>query len=124
MDDRELIAILESCAEAGSAGTNAFFGQAASAVRQLCAERDELREALSREPAIVSVLRELRIDANRLCDRNQGGTYEDDCRRSVAKADAALRALAEEIHAIVRAAGPIYEYDEARVERLLNARDE
>jgi hypothetical protein len=37
-----------------------------------------------------SALKELRIDANRLCDRNLGGTYEEDCRRSIAKADAAL----------------------------------
>ncbi len=35
-------------------------------------------------------LKNLRIDANRLCDRNLGGTYEDDCRRSIAGADAAL----------------------------------
>ena len=40
---------------------------------------------------IREALKELRINANRLCDRNLGGTYEEDCRRSIAKADAALR---------------------------------
>lgn len=32
-----------------------------------------------------------RIDANRLCDRQLGGTYEEDCRRAIAVADQALR---------------------------------
>jgi hypothetical protein len=45
------------------------------------AEIDRLREALQT----------LRINANRLCDRQLGGTYEDDCRRSIAKADDVLR---------------------------------
>lgn len=40
--------------------------------------------------ALRAALEALRIDANRLCDRNIGGTYEDDCRRSIARADAAL----------------------------------
>lgn len=39
-----------------------------------------------------AALRELGIDANRLCDRNLGGTYEADCRRSIAKADVAMEA--------------------------------
>ena len=43
------------------------------------------REAKLREAATA-----LRIDANRLCDRNLGGTYEEDCRRSIAALDAAL----------------------------------
>ena len=30
---------------------------------------------------------DLRINANRLCDRNIGGTYEADCRRSIVEAD-------------------------------------
>lgn len=46
-------------------------------VRRLVEEREELR----------AMLRELVIDANRLCDRNLGGTYEEDCRRSLKKAD-------------------------------------
>lgn len=40
-------------------------------------------------------LRELRISSNRLCDRQEGGTYEDDCRRSIAEADAVLLRLAD-----------------------------
>jgi hypothetical protein len=42
------------------------------------------------ETKLVEALEQLRIDANRLCDRNLGGTYEADCRRAIAKADAAL----------------------------------
>jgi len=38
----------------------------------------------------------LRIDANRLCDRQLGGTYEDDCRRSIRQADAALSSPTQE----------------------------
>jgi hypothetical protein len=40
--------------------------------------------------ALREALRQLRIDANRLCDRQLGGSYEADCRRSIAAADAAL----------------------------------
>lgn len=39
---------------------------------------------------VTEALKELRINANRLCDHNQGGTYEEDCRRSIANADAVL----------------------------------
>ena len=57
---------------------------------------EEWRKAVHAERARVKALREalreLRINANRLCDRNLGGTYEADCRRSIAKADAALAA--------------------------------
>lgn len=48
--------------------------------QEIRAERDRLREALQA----------LRIDANRLRDRQLGGTYEEDCRRSIAHADQAL----------------------------------
>ncbi len=48
----------------------------------LTAENARLRDALS----------QLRIDANRLCDRQLGGSYEDDCRRSLKQAEDALRA--------------------------------
>jgi hypothetical protein len=41
-------------------------------------------------PDLLAALRELRINANRLCDRQLGGTYEEDCRRSLAVADAAI----------------------------------
>lgn len=41
-------------------------------------------------PDILDALKGLRISANRLCDRMLGGTYEDDCRRSIVRADAAL----------------------------------
>jgi len=45
------------------------------------------------------------IDANRLCDRNLGGTYEEDCRRSITVARAALRTTAEQERA-TRQASP------------------
>jgi hypothetical protein len=45
---------------------------------------------------LIAALRDLRINANRLCDRNLGGTYEDDCRRSIARADAALKTAGEQ----------------------------
>lgn len=41
-------------------------------------------------PELLAALKTLRIDANRLCDRQLGGSYEDDCRRSLAVADAAI----------------------------------
>jgi hypothetical protein len=40
-----------------------------------------------------AALRALTIDANRLCDRALGGTYEEDCRRSVASARSLLTKL-------------------------------
>lgn len=43
-------------------------------------ERDEAR----------ALLKTLRGDANRLCDRNLGGTYEEDCRRTLAEVAAFL----------------------------------
>lgn len=50
-------------------------------------ERTDLQATTS---TLRTALEQLRIDANRLCDRMLGGTYEDDCRRSIAAADAAL----------------------------------
>lgn len=41
-------------------------------------------------PELLQALKALRVDANRLCDRNLGGTYEDDCRCSIRAADAAI----------------------------------
>lgn len=51
--------------------------------------RKQIRKA---EEEAIEALRDLRINANRLCDRNLGGTYEEDCRRSIARADAVLSA--------------------------------
>lgn len=42
---------------------------------------------------LEAAARDLRQNANRLCDRNTGGTYEEDCRRSIQQMDAALAAL-------------------------------
>lgn len=47
-------------------------------------------EACNAHDELVAALKTLRIDANRLADRNLGGTYEDDVRRAIAGADAAL----------------------------------
>jgi hypothetical protein len=41
-------------------------------------------------PDLLEALKALVIDANRLCDRNLGGTYEEDCRRTLVAARAAL----------------------------------
>lgn len=49
-------------------------------IAALRASRDEL----------VEVLDDLCVDANRLCDRNLGSSYEDDCRQSVAHARRAI----------------------------------
>jgi len=46
--------------------------------------------AVNHHDELVAALKRLRIDANRLCDRMLGGSYEDDCRRSIAIADAVL----------------------------------
>jgi hypothetical protein len=40
--------------------------------------------------ALWEALRTLRIDCNRLCGRQLGGTYEDDARKSIREADVAL----------------------------------
>ena len=50
----------------------------------------ELITLRAREAKIREAATALRIDANRLCDRNLGGTYEEDCRRSIAALDDAL----------------------------------
>jgi hypothetical protein len=41
---------------------------------------------------LLAALDALIIDANRLCDRQLGGSYEDDCRRSIEAAKLARRA--------------------------------
>jgi hypothetical protein len=51
--------------------------------KRLSAEADVLR--------LRTALQTLVIDANRLCDRRMGGTYEEDCRRSIIAAREALR---------------------------------
>jgi hypothetical protein len=56
----------------------------------LTAERQAREQAEQEQDRLRKALEELRINANRLCDRQLGGTYEDDCRRSLAKAEAAL----------------------------------
>lgn len=50
----------------------------------------------ARVVALEAAARRLRVDANRLCDRNLGGSYEADCRRSIAGLDAVLTGLPKE----------------------------
>lgn len=64
---------------------------------------DETRSLSLRDP-LVCALVQLVIDANRLCDRQLGGTYEDDCRRSIDIARAALRAQEPPQAQLVKAA--------------------
>jgi hypothetical protein len=54
--------------------------------------RDVERAArlIAAAPDLLMALKELRTNANRLCDRYLGGTYEDDCRRSIEVADKAI----------------------------------
>ena len=63
------------------------------------------------DAATLRAVEELLQDANRLCDRNLGGTYEEDCRRSIAKVRAAL---AEAARAEVQALQGAARADEAR----------
>lgn len=62
----------------------------------LLRNRDEtktaLEEARQQIAALTKALTTLRIDANRLCDRQLGGSYEQDCRAAIKLADAALAA--------------------------------
>lgn len=60
--------------------------QLARAERERDDARTERVEALQRIGTLEKALADLIIDANRLCDRGLGGTYEDDCRLSLAKA--------------------------------------
>lgn len=62
------------------------------------------RTAGERERLIEEALRSLIIDANRLCDRNQGGTYEEDCRRALAVARSAIAQPKAEAAAAPRSA--------------------
>ena len=41
-------------------------------------------------PNLLAALKTLRLDANTLCDRCLGGTYEDDCRAAIEIADLAI----------------------------------
>lgn len=50
-----------------------------------------LIDAAERAERLENALDVLVIDANRLCDRQLGGTYEEDCRRAIAGARAALK---------------------------------
>lgn len=68
------------------ASDGALRAQLATAER----ERGEREEALQRIGTLEKALGDLIIDANRLCDRELGGIYEDDCRLSLAKARHAL----------------------------------
>ena len=52
----------------------------------------KLDESEQSRETLRTALHDLRVDANRLCDRQLGGTYEADCRLSIARADAALAA--------------------------------
>jgi hypothetical protein len=47
-------------------------------------------EAIKEVAGLREALEDLVQNANRLCDRQLGGTYEEDCRRSIAQARAAL----------------------------------
>jgi hypothetical protein len=58
-------------------------------------DRSSVSERLRALREMYCALNELRVNANRLCDRNQGGTYEEDCRRSLARADAAIAEVGE-----------------------------
>ncbi len=58
-------------------------------------DRIQARQIAARVELLAST-KELRINANRLCDRQLGGSYEDDCRRSIARVDAAIRAMESE----------------------------
>lgn len=52
---------------------------------------DFIARACNNHESLLEALKQLRINANRLCDRNLGGTYEDDCRRSLAVAESAIQ---------------------------------
>ncbi len=47
-------------------------------------------QLIAAAPNLLAALKTLRLDANRLCDRCLGGTYEDDCRTAIEIADAAI----------------------------------
>lgn len=51
---------------------------------------DHIASLASQRAELLAALKALVIDANRLCDRQQGGSYEDDCRSSLAIAKAAI----------------------------------
>jgi hypothetical protein len=69
-------------------GARHVLEEAIAVIRPL-AEKSAIGEMID---PLRALLEELVIDANRLCDRNLGGTYEEDCRRTIAKARALLSA--------------------------------
>jgi hypothetical protein len=54
------------------------------------AEQDKFTAEQEKQRRLREALSELRINANRLCDRSLGGSYEDDCRLSLKRAETAL----------------------------------
>lgn len=60
------------------------------------AELARLRPLAEAGERLREALKDLVIDANRLCDRQLGGSYEDDCRATIAKARQALALLPAE----------------------------
>ena len=61
-------------------------------VRRLRHDHDALAQEHAR---LRAALKALCIDANRLCDRMEGGTYEEDCRRAIAATRTLLAASQE-----------------------------
>jgi hypothetical protein len=70
--------------------TNNAWANESLRLARYIAEKAEAPGGESHVPELLAALKALRIDANRLCDRSLGGTYEDDCRRAIAGADAAI----------------------------------
>lgn len=59
--------------------------------QQIAHEYDRvIRRAQAADARVRAVLKELMQNTNRLCDRQLGGTYEEDARRSIAKAKEVL----------------------------------
>ncbi len=78
---------IEECADGGVGFSVATIW---ADVEELEPHADANAYLIAAAPDLLVALQALRIDANRLCDRQLGGSYEDDCRLAIKNADAAI----------------------------------
>lgn len=83
---------LERVCEGDSAAALAELVPEYSSPKRIAELQIALAASEARQQELYNALNGLRRDANRLCDRQLGGSYEQDCRLAIKVADEALGA--------------------------------